>query len=133
MVSRECTHAPVVCVNCLARHIDTSLNGKVFSEIVKCPTCVIVMTYEDIRIGAKEKVFQRQLTIYVFSPIDSLLMYPGLLPATLSSCAPSGYDRLLCMQFLEKDPDFRHCKTASCGGGQLHERCERIGANIMTC
>ena len=80
------------------------------------------MTYEDIKNGAKEKVFERQLTF--FSSIDSLLIHPRLFP---------GYDRLLCMQFLEKDPDFRHCKTSSCGGGQLHERCERIGANIMTC
>jgi hypothetical protein len=36
------------------------------------------------------------------------------------------------MKMLEKDPSFRHCKTASCGGGQLHEPCSG-GANIMTC
>jgi hypothetical protein len=81
------------------------------------------MTYEDIRKGAKKAVFERQLPIYCFAHHNSLLMRRGPL---------SGYDRLLCMQGLEKDPDFRHCKTASCGGGQLHERCSGR-ANIMTC
>ena len=33
VVSENCRHAPVVCANCVAQHIDTSLNGKVFSEV----------------------------------------------------------------------------------------------------
>ncbi len=101
MVSRECTHAPVVCVSCLARHIDTSLNGKVFSEIVKCPTCVIVMTYEDIRIGAKEKVFQRQLTIYIF-----------FYPSTPSLCTPASSQQLSPHAPLQATTDSSACNSS---------------------
>ena len=121
VVSRACTHAPVVCANCLAQHIDTSLNGKVFSEvlkrnfrqiykpfqcvlclfnkppflfrsqIVKCPSCVIVMTYEDIRKGAKKAVFERQLRPLLFHPSTppSCAAAPSQATTDFSACKAS--------------------------------------------
>lgn len=90
IVTKNCKHTALICQTCVNRHIEAELNNKANLEI----TCLV------------DKCGQ----IMDYNDIEN----------GASKEVMKRYDRMLVNSALGGDPNFRWCKNAKCGAGQIH-------------
>jgi hypothetical protein len=57
-VTEECTHQRQVCLNCLQRWLETTLNGMNWNHL-QCPSCEEILQHADMRRIATPEVFSQ--------------------------------------------------------------------------
>lgn len=89
----HCTHASTTCAPCLEQHISHAVQSQ-GSTMLTCPDseCRQMMEYADVVRGARNN----------------------------RACLDR-YEALLLRRTLEKEPNFRWCKSSTCNWGQVHE------------
>jgi len=67
-----CTHKANVCKQCMASHIEAELNQKGEIISIKCPVCRSVLKFNDVRVGAAPRVFERYDTLLLRKELQSM-------------------------------------------------------------
>jgi len=98
--SSDCTHVATVCKPCMTNYVESEINRKGELTAIRCPVCYETLSFNDVKRGASQPVFER-------------------------------YDTLLLRNGLQAMPDFRWCKNAQCGSGQIHDG--GVDRPIMKC
>ncbi|CAI2161769.1 19385_t:CDS:2 [Funneliformis geosporum] len=102
-VTKYCSHPNDICKVCVSKHIETQLNSKGDIEGILCP----------------------------FGDSCGLLIEYNDVQRIVNSSLFDQYDSLSLKQALRSMPDFRWCKNAGCGSGQIHSGGDK--EPIMTC
>ncbi|GES79710.1 hypothetical protein GLOIN_2v1496646 [Rhizophagus clarus] len=102
-ITNNCIHSNDICRKCVVRHIETQLNTKGDVEGILCPFG------NDCGFLIEYNDVQRIVKGNLFERYDSLAL----------------------KQALSNMPDFRWCKNAGCGSGQIHSGSDK--EPIMTC
>jgi len=102
-VTKHCLHPNDICKKCVAQHIETQLNTKGDVEGILCP----------------------------FGDSCGFLIEHNDVQRTVNGDLFERYDSLALKQALSSMPDFRWCKSAGCGSGQIHSGSDK--EPIMTC
>ncbi|CAG8459349.1 7607_t:CDS:2 [Funneliformis caledonium] len=102
-ITKYCSHPNDICKLCVSKHIETQLNSKGDIEGILCP----------------------------FGDSCGFLIEYNDVQSIVNSSLFEQYDSLSLKQALRSMPDFRWCKNAGCGSGQIHSGGDK--EPIMTC
>ncbi|RIA86652.1 hypothetical protein C1645_828932 [Glomus cerebriforme] len=102
-ITKNCSHPNDICKGCVAQHVETQLNTKGDVEGILCP----------------------------FGNDCGFLIEHDDVQRIVNNDLFERYDGLALKQALSNMPDFRWCKNAGCGSGQIHSGGDK--EPIMTC
>ncbi|TVY86719.1 putative E3 ubiquitin-protein ligase [Lachnellula willkommii] len=115
-ITPSCDHETRICASCITQSIDIQIQ-EISWDMIKCPLCPELMSFESIKEIASEEAFQRY--------------FQSFWSVGHTGANKIRYDRNSVIAAFRHMPNFTYCLNAGCDSGQIHGGGDE--QPIMTC